>query len=311
MAEFDIIARYFAPLAGPGARGLQDDVAAYAGQVLTKDILVEGTHFLPTDPIDLVARKALRVNLSDIVAKGAQPTAYMLGLVWPKGTRDETIANFAQGLAAEQALSGVTLLGGDTTVGPLLMISVTMFGRPGPRGIIGRGGAQVGDRVFVTGTIGDGLLGLKAAQAVPPADDIAARPYRLPQVALDIETVVAQYATASLDISDGLVADARHLASVSGVAIELHANKIPLSDFGQLAKAEGRLVDLITGGDDYQVLFTVPPDDVEAMAKAVPAGRQVTDIGAVVTMSDKGKVEVIGTDGHPLTIGPGGWDHFA
>ncbi|MEO1657511.1 MAG: thiamine-phosphate kinase [Pseudomonadota bacterium] len=310
MGEFDLIARHLAPLAGPGARGLTDDVASHAGQVVTKDILVEGVHFLATDPIDLVARKALRVNLSDVIAKGAQPTAYMLGMVWPKGTPEATFAAFAGGLKDEQGLSGITLLGGDTTASPTMMISVTMFGVPGPRGIIGRDGAEPGDALMVTGTIGDGWLGLEAAKKAPPASDAASLPYRLPAIPLGAHEVIAQYAKGSLDVSDGLIADAGHLATTSGVTIDINASAVPLSPLGTQMRAEGRLVDLVAGGDDYQALFTIDPADIDHVLAQTPPGVRVTRIGTVTGREQAGCVRLLGADGKEIPIKQAGWDHF-
>jgi len=310
MGEFDLIARHFAPLAGPGARGLKDDVAERAGEVITKDVLVEGVHFLPTDPIDLVARKALRANMSDVIAKGAQPTSYLLGLVCPKALGPEAIATFAAGLKVEHDLFGLSLLGGDTTAGPVLMISITMFGKPGPRGVIGRDGAQAGDAIMVTGSIGDGLLGLEAARANPPADDPAALPYRVPNISWSVHEVIAQYAKGSLDVSDGLVADAGHLAKTSGVGIQIKADSVPLSPWGYEARAAGRLAELLTGGDDYQALFTIDPSDIDHVQSRALKELRVTRIGTVTSDLMPGQVQVIAEDGRETPIRIAGWDHF-
>ncbi|MEM6748485.1 MAG: thiamine-phosphate kinase [Pseudomonadota bacterium] len=310
MGEFDLIARHLAPLAGPGARGLIDDAAERAGDVITKDVLVEGVHFLPSDPIDLIARKALRVNMSDVIAKGAQPTAYLLGLVWPANRDASAFEQFAAGLKAEQELIGITLLGGDTTAGPALMISITMLGRPGDRGMIGRDGAKPGDAVMVTGTIGDGVLGLKAAKANPGADDQGAMPYRLPTVPLGLHSVIARYAKGSLDVSDGLIADAGHLAKASGVGVRIDADAVPLSAAGQKAKESGHFVPLLTGGDDYQALFTIDPSDIDHVQAEAPAGLKVTQIGRVTDDRTPGTVRLVGSDGKEILIKQGGWDHF-
>ncbi len=310
MGEFDLIARHFAPLAGPGARGLTDDVAERAGEVITKDVLVEGVHFLPTDPIDLVARKALRVNMSDVIAKGAQPTAYLLGLVCPKALGAAAIESFAAGLKVEHDLFGLSLLGGDTTSGPVLMISVTMFGRPGPRGIIGRDGAKAGDALMVTGSIGDGLLGLEAAKANPPANDLAALPYRVPNIAWSAHDLIAQYASGALDVSDGLIADAGHLAKTSGLGIQIQADSVPLSSLGEEARAAGRLEELLTGGDDYQALFTIDPSDIDHVQNRARKELRLTRIGTVMSELMPGQVQVVAGDGQEIPIKVEGWDHF-
>ncbi|MEM7741708.1 MAG: thiamine-phosphate kinase [Pseudomonadota bacterium] len=310
MGEFDLIARYFAPLASSDARGLTDDVAFRAGEVVTKDILVEGVHFLPTDPIDLVARKALRVNISDVIAKGATPTAYLLGMVWPEGIEEGAVERFAHGLEEEHNITGLSLLGGDTTVGPLMMISVTMFGSPGPRGVIGREGAKPGDAILVTGTIGDGLLGLEKAKTQPPADALPALSYRLPMIPFGIQNSIARYAKASIDVSDGLIADAGHLAAASGVGVQLRADALPLSSFGQEATLEGRLGDLVTGGDDYQALFAIDPADIGLLNAERPDGVTVTEIGAVVEQGGGEAVALLAPDGKKIPWKKGGWDHF-
>ncbi|MEO1042879.1 MAG: thiamine-phosphate kinase [Pseudomonadota bacterium] len=311
MGEFDLIARHLAPLASPDALGLTDDVAHYRGDVISKDVLVEGVHFLPTDPLDLIARKALRVNISDVIAKGATPTAYLLGMVWPEGTKEASFERFAAGLQQEQTETGIRILGGDTTVGPLMVISVTIIGTPGPRGVITRSGAEPGDAILVTGTIGDGILGLEAAKQQPPASDLNALPYRLPRIPFGIQGVVAQYAKASIDLSDGLIADAGHLATASGVGVELRAEAVPLSSLGQEARSKGRLGDLVTGGDDYQTLFAIDPADIGLLTAEKPDTVTVTHIGSVLDGKRAGEVDLVDSNGRKISLKQSGWDHFA
>lgn len=302
MSEFDLIARHLAPLAGEGALGLEDDAAEAFNRVLTKDVLVEGIHFLSSDPLDLVARKALRVNLSDLIAKGATPEAYLLGVTWPGAANDDDVRRFAEGLAEEQRVSGLNLLGGDTTRGEHLTISVTMIGRPGLRGMIRRSGGSPGDKLFVTGTIGEGLLGLEAAQA---GEDPKALAYRVPQVPLGFEAVIAERATACLDVSDGLVADAGHLAQRSGIRLRINADMVPLSVDGVAAKKAGRLLELLTGGDDYQCLFLAR--DVSAEMLSTPSVK-VAEIG----YAEAGEgVVLVGADGEEMSPPRAGWDHFS
>ncbi|NNU16331.1 thiamine-phosphate kinase [Parvularcula sp. ZS-1/3] len=299
MAEFERIARYLQPLAGEGAMELRDDAARAYGRVLTKDVLVEGTHFLPGDPIDLLARKALRVNASDLIAKGAEPEAYMLGLVWPEARGEAEFASFCDGLRVEQELTGLELLGGDTTRGPCLMISVTMFGvRTGPE--ILRSGGEVGDMLMVTGTIGDGLLALEAAKE-GQADAAAA--YYLPPVPYGAEFAVSAHANAALDVSDGLIADTRHLAEESKIGIRLFAGRIPLSAAGKKAASEGRLPDLLTGGDDYQSLMLCRVEEKIS-------DDRFTVIGEAMDGLPPGHVEVLMPDGELWVPEKGGWDHF-
>lgn len=306
MGEFERIARYLAPLAGDGAHGLKDDAAEAFGRVLTKDLLVEGVHFLSTDPLDLVARKALRVNESDLIAKGASPERYMLGLGWPERLGDEDFAAFCRGLEAEQRDTGLALLGGDTTSAPVLTISVTMMGVPLGGSAVRRSGGRPGDLLLVSGAIGDGLLGLEAARRAPPRDDAQALPYRLPAIASGAEHLVAEHASASLDVSDGLVADAGHLARASGVTLRIAANDVPLSPEGRAAALGGRLAELLTGGDDYQVLCLVPPEKVPACAPVF------TVIGEALPQGEEGPgVDVRQADGSRMILPEAaGWDHF-
>jgi thiamine-monophosphate kinase len=305
VSEFGLIARHLAPLSGEGAFGLKDDAALFGGFVLTKDVLVEGVHFLPGDPLDLVARKAVRVNLSDIIAKGARPRAYLLGLVLPKERGEQAVEAIAKGLREEQSGSGLALLGGDTTTGPCLMLSITMFGEPGPRGMVRRSGGKAGDRLFVSGTIGNGLLGLEAAQA---GDAEGAMPYRLPAIPLGVEDVIAAHGSAALDISDGLIADAGHLAAESGVSLRIEAKRVPLSPAGQRASEKGRLTELLTHGDDYQALLLVPEEAVGALRKAWPEEVRLTEIGWAEPGSG---VTLVSESGEVIEAEKPGWDHFA
>lgn len=294
--EFDIIARHFAPLARtPAARGLLDD-AAFLEEggpfVLTADALVEDVHFLRDDPIDSIAQKALRVNVSDIVAKGAVPSHYLLTLQWPRTRPVSDIAQFAEGLARDQATFGCVMLGGDTTSTPgPLAVSVTMFGRPlgaSPS----RAGAQVGDDVWVTGTIGDGALGLRvrtrqlANLAAESAAWLAER-YRRPQPRAGLAATIAAFATASMDVSDGLLGDCAKLSRASGVAIAIDPAAVPLSPAAAswlYAEAEKgvALAMLLNGGDDYEILFTAPAMRRVRLAEAADdAGIALSRIGQV------------------------------
>lgn len=260
--EFETIQRLLAPLAdAPEAFGLTDDAAAIPSRpgydlVVTKDTLVQGVHFLPDDPLDLVARKLLRVNLSDLAAKGAKPYGYFLSCAWPGDVDWEGRALFARGLAEDQRAFGLTLLGGDTvsTPGPMVL-SATLMGWVPTGGMIRRAGASPGDLLLVSGPIGDGLLGLKAATGELNDPDLAAH-YRLPKPRLDVEMTGVM---ACADVSDGLLADAGNLAKASGLAVEIDLDAMPLSPGAQVWLAgqgdrSAALTALATGGDDYQLV---------------------------------------------------------
>jgi thiamine-monophosphate kinase len=316
MDEFDLIRRYFVPLAhSPGADGLRDDVAEIQpGLIVTKDAIVEGVHFLPDDPISTVAQKLVRVNVSDIIAKGGKPDGALLALIWPKSRPDEQLGDFSRGLGKDLDRWGAHLLGGDTTStdGPLTL-TLTLLGRVGERGPVRRSGAKAGDDIWVTGTIGDGWLGLKAVTGgfgalSAEARNLLASRYRLPEPPrLPLADLVAVYATGSIDVSDGLVADAGHVAEASSVALVIESPRVPISAVGQAYLTNGKadLRALLTGGDDYQTLFTAPASAREAVA----ASGLATRIGR----AEQGAgVTVIDASGAPISFeGFGGWRHFS
>ncbi len=320
--EFDIIARHFAPLAtDAGAFNLKDDAALAGGLVITKDLLVEGVHFRCKDPLDLVAKKALRVNLSDLAAKGARPFGYFLGCVWPRGVKEEAIADFVRGLGEDQDLFRLSLFGGDTTAhaikGAPLTISVTMLGAPSASGIIRRNGANIGDDIYMTGTIGDAGLGLRALEGAikPPAaaKKILADRYRLPLPRIAIGGALAGLATAAIDLSDGLLADAGHIAEASGAGLEIAAEKIALSAPARAwaDNQENRdiaIADLASMGDDYEILFTAPPSRRRSIDMAAQLTKTlVTRIGAVT----RGKgARLIAEGGEAIATPRPGFDHF-
>ena len=311
--EFKLIARHFAPLAGSAGLGLLDDAAVFAplpGRelVITADAMVAGVHFPPDDPPRLIGQKLLRVNLSDIAAMGATPFGYVLTVSAPRGTEETWFAEFAAGLAADQATYGVQLLGGDTTSTPgPISLSITMLGHVAPGQAWRRSGAQAGDDLWVTGTIGDGVLGLAAVRGeiADPDGSLASR-YRLPlpRLGLALHGVVH----AAMDVSDGLVQDAGHMARASGVALCIETALVPLSDAGRAAGP--RFVETgVAGGDDYELLLAVPPDRATELKRiAGAAGTPVTRIGRF----SAGIPEVTGmrADGSAVELGGGGWSHF-
>jgi thiamine-monophosphate kinase len=297
--EDSLIARYFQPLAtDPGAFGLGDDAAILKSLgddlVVTTDAIVEGVHFLADDPAGSIARKALRVNLSDLAAKGATPAGFVLTLALRRAD-DGWLAPFARGLGEDAATFGCPLLGGDTvsTPGPL-MISITAFGRVPAGRMVHRLGARPGDRVVVSGTIGDATLGLDilkgGAVAAGLAGDAAARDllvgrYRVPQPRSALAKAVRDHASAAMDVSDGLAGDLAKLCAASGVSAVIDAPGIPLSApaAGLLARGTVGIGALVSGGDDYEVLCTVPENRYDAFAQAArQAGVAVTAIGSII-----------------------------
>jgi thiamine-monophosphate kinase len=297
--EDSLIARYFRPLAtDPGAFGLGDDAAVLKAFgydiVVTTDAIVEGVHFLSGDPPETIARKALRVNLSDLAAKGATPAGFVLTLALASAD-DAWLAPFARGLGEDIGLFGCPLLGGDTvsTPGPL-MISITALGRIPAGKTVHRSGAKPGDRVVVTGTIGDAALGLAilkgGAVAAALADDAAAKEtlvgrYHIPQPRNALAKAIRDHAHAAMDVSDGLAGDLAKLCAASGVSAAIDAQSIPLSAAAAALLGRGTvgIEVLMAGGDDYEILCTIPEDGFEAFAQAAGlAGVAVTSIGTVI-----------------------------
>jgi thiamine-monophosphate kinase len=316
--EFELIRKYFAPLAAgfSGALDLEDDACTYAPPpghelVLTADALVEGRHYLASDPADLIARKMLRVNLSDLAAKGAQPVGYLMTTALGPDVDERWIADFAAGLAADQSEYGIWLMGGDTvaTPGPTTL-SVTALGIVASGRALRRKKARPGERLFVSGTIGDGALGLKILRgemlelAVPLAEALANR-YHLPEPRLKLgqALVASGRVEAAMDVSDGLVADAGHIAQASGCGVVIHADRVPLSPAAQEALADNLdlLPTILGGGDDYEILFTAPE------GFSLDAGTPVTEIGEIASGAG---VRVLDRDGAEIPMTSGGFRHF-
>jgi thiamine-monophosphate kinase len=315
-AEFGLIARHFAPLAGEGALGLGDDAALLdppPGRtlVLAADAMVSGVHFLPDDPPASIARKLLRVNLSDLAAMGAVPLAYLVTTAFPRGVAQDWIAGFASGLAADQAEFGVALLGGDTvaTDGPA-SFSLTILGHVAPGTALRRLGACAGDDAWVSGSIGDGALGLLALTGRLPPDAALADRYRLPRPRLALGQGLVGLARAAMDVSDGLLQDFGHLARAAGCAVELRAEAVPLSApaGAALAADPALLARILAGGDDYELAFAADPADAEqVLAAGRAAGVPVTRIGRF--LAGEG-VRVLDASGRTLELPGSGWSHF-
>jgi thiamine-monophosphate kinase len=331
--EFQLIARYFAPLAAdaPGGFGLTDDAATIAAPtgrtlVVTADMLVSDVHFLADDPADSVGVKALGVNLSDLAAMGAEPMAYVLSIALPSAWREEALGQwlegFTTGLAEVQATFRITLIGGDTvaTPGPLCL-AITAFGAVEAGCELRRSGARPGDTVFVSGTIGDGLIGLreltgKQSRLLEPglAAEVIER-YRRPRPRLALGRRLVGLASACADVSDGLVADLGHICGASGLTAAIEAARVPLSDAGRavLAGDPGLLPALLAGGDDYELIFTAPREHADAIVRAAAeAGVPVSAIGTITAREtpDSPAVRVVKPDGEALDVGAAGWRHF-
>ncbi len=321
LGEFGRIARFFRPLAAgnPGAFALTDDaatIAVPAGHelVVTTDAVVAGIHFFPTDRPGDIARKALRVNLSDLAAKGAQPLAYTLTLALGRDVSDDWVGSFAAALAEDQGEFGITLIGGDSvsTEGPI-WISITAFGLVKSGGIVRRSGARPGDLVFVTGTIGDAALGLRALQGLelPDADRqcVVAR-YRVPEPRSPLAAAVAEHASTALDVSDGLAADFGHLCAASDVTGVLESARVPLSAPARRAVAQDPTLipAILTGGDDYEILLTASPARSPMLIQAArDLGIALTEVGRIE--AGDGRVIVLDQNGGQIVLAKAGWTH--
>ncbi len=325
--EDRLIAKHFAPLASdPRAQGLVDDAAVMAPPagmdlVLKTDGVVGGVHFFLDEAPDAIARKALRVNLSDLAAKGATPSGYLITLALPDGITEDWLAGFARGLGEDAETYGCPLLGGDTvkTPGPLT-ISIAIIGLVPSGRTVTRMGGKPGDRIFVSGTIGDAALGLRLRRDSNLAsrwglDDamrthLLAR-YQLPQPRNALAGCVRDHAHAAMDISDGLVGDLTKLCRASHVSAEIEAMRVPFS--GGVATAitadEELLEPVLTGGDDYEILCTVPYSRCEAFRAAAAASQvPVSEIGRIV--AGEAPPRVIGPRGTAITFARGSFSHF-
>jgi thiamine-monophosphate kinase len=299
-AEDRVISRYFRPLAThPGALGLIDDAAAITPPpgydlVLTTDGVIAGVHFFPDDPPDSIGRKALRMNLSDLAAKGAEPIGFLLALALPAGTDEAWIAAFAAGLGDDAKHYACPLLGGDTdrTPGPI-SVSIAAFGAVPHGAMVRRSTAHPGDRIVVTGTIGDAALGvllrrdekLGARLRLPAAATARLKQrYLLPEPRTVLAETVLHHAAAAMDISDGLAGDVAKLCRASAVAAEIDVARVPLSEAARAAlSADPALIEtVLTGGDDYEIVLALAPEKLASLrAAAQSAGVTVTDVGRV------------------------------
>jgi thiamine-monophosphate kinase len=323
--EDSLIARYFKPLAiEAGAFGLDDDAAVLQARgediVVTTDAIVEGVHFLSSDPPDTLARKALRVNLSDLAAKGARPAGFVLTLAL-RHVDESWLAAFAGALGEDARSFACPLLGGDTvsTPGPL-MISITAFGRVAEGRMVHRSGARPGDRVMVTGTIGDAALGLDilngGAVAAALAGDSDAKEllisrYRVPQPRNALAEAVRDHASAAMDVSDGLAGDLTKLCAASGISAVIETPRVPTSTAAAalLARSAIDVETLISGGDDYEILCTVGDAHITVFTQeAARAGIAVTPIGKVV--AEQGPPRFVDAHGNAIALKRLSYSHF-
>lgn len=331
--EFDLIRRYFAPLAtAGGALGLTDDAAllsADAGHelVITIDTIVESVHFLAADPVDSVGGKLLGVNLSDLAAMGSEPLGYVLAvalpLAWPSARCEQWLSEFVRGLAEMQHYFRLGLLGGDTVATPGdVCLTATAFGQVPRDEALRRSGASVGDLVFVSGSIGDAALGLRVLTAgllpgvcAEAAADLVDR-YRWPRPRVAFGQRLRRVVHAAADISDGLVADLGHVCRASGVNAVIDVTCVPMSTAVRRAvDASPDLLQLVlSGGDDYELVFTAPEASRPLIEwLAADAALPVTCIGTIVAAGGEewaGPVRVVAGEREVVT-GPGGFQHFS
>lgn len=328
MSEDDLISTLFAPLAGPGGLGLRDDAAVIAPPpgddiVVTKDMLIAGVHFFAADPPEAIARKALRVNLSDLAAKAATPSGFLLGLGLPDDWTSEWLAAFAKGLGEDARAFGCPLLGGDTVKVPgPLTLSVTAFGTVAAGRMVPRTGARAGDLLYVSGTIGDAALGLRIRLGagldhhwlIALGEDSGAalrERYLLPRPRLGLRAALRTYASAAMDISDGLAGDLGKLLGAAGLTTSVEASAVPLSRAARAAlDLNPTLIEtVLSGGDDYEILCAVPPaaaPDFEA--GAAKAAIPVTRIG--ICHPGEGPPRFTGGDGEGLSLAFRSFSHF-
>jgi thiamine-monophosphate kinase len=282
MRESEVIERLRRIATAPEARGLLDDVAVLGGFVVTHDTIAEGVHFLPHDPPASVGWKLVTVNLSDLAAKGAAPAGALLSLTLT-GDSDWEEA-FVSGIEAACESYGLPLLGGDTIAlppGSARVLGLTAIGRAGER-VPDRAGGTAGDALWLVGTLGDAAAGLALLRddrnAVGPLVDIYRRP--IPQ--LGAGEALAPHAHAMMDVSDGLLLDARRMAEASGCAISIDLDALPLSSAYVAERGQGRASRLFAaaGGDDYALLAALPPD-LDPVTLSLPTRTRISRIGSL------------------------------
>jgi len=326
-AEDRLIARYFQPLAKhPGSFGLLDDAAAVSPPpgcdiVLKTDGVISGVHFFPDDPADAVAKKVLRMNLSDLAAKGAAPLGFLMALALPQDVDEKWLKGFAEGLGSDAEHYGCPLLGGDTdrTPGPL-SVSIAALGSLPHGTMVRRCGAKVSDHIVVTGTIGDAALGLRLRRDARAGgrwnlsqemQEHLMQRYLLPQPRSALAEAVRRHASAAIDVSDGLAGDLAKLCRVSNVSADVEVARVPMSQPARraLGSEPGLLELILSGGDDYEIVATVGADRLQALqAEAATAGVPLIDIGRVGV--GDGEARFLDAGGKPLVFARPSFSHF-
>ncbi|MGH1419994.1 MAG: thiamine-phosphate kinase [Hyphomicrobiaceae bacterium] len=329
LGEANLIQTYFAPLTAgaPGAYGLTDDCASLTppdGQdlILSTDAVIEGIHFLADEDPASIGAKAIAVNVSDVVSKGARPLVYLMNLSFPSQPSQSWLQAFAAGLRSAQFQYGCHLTGGDTdkTTGPL-SVSITMVATVAKGQMVRRNGAKPGDIVFVTGPIGDATLGLRLARGEnskmssglgPTQISALVARYRRPQPVLNVADILPGHVSAAMDVSDGLLKDFGHLCAASKCGGRLDLAQMPVSDAARTVMSTGNIsyVDLATGGEDYVVLGCVAPEKHDALKSvAAKAGVEITMIGQIRPIEEG--VQFIDALGQNVSVTQSGWDHFS
>lgn len=324
--EDELIARYFAPLAGAGGLSLRDDAALLTPSpghdlVLTTDAVVAGVHYFPDDPPASIACKALGVNLSDLAAKGAEPRGFLLTLALSDDWDESWLAEFCTGLSEAAALASCPLIGGDTVrAGGPTLLGITALGEVPSGTMVRRSTARIGDRLLVSGSIGDAALGLRLRRkpAAPwgeslsfPVRTALVDRYLHPQARLALASALRAHARAAMDISDGLVGDLAKMMRAADLSAEVEVAAIPLSDAARAALAVNPdLLDIaLTGGDDYEILCAADPAEVPALQEA--ARRAGVPLTAVGTVTEGGAPPVFReADGGARRFRTGSFSHF-
>jgi thiamine-monophosphate kinase len=323
--EFDLIQTYFAPLAKSeaGAFDLTDDAAVLSIEqgremVVTTDTIVSGVHFLNDTPAEAVAAKLLRVSLSDLAAMGATPHSYTLSLALTETITGDWLSSFSASLARDQDAYDIILVGGDTvsTPGPLTL-TLTAIGTVLKGKALRRNGAQEGDDVYVSGTIGDGALGLLVAlEEISGLSNDAAEflldRYYYPQSRGRLGEKLLGLAHAVADVSDGLAADLGQICQPSGVSAVIHSSLVPLSNAAKavLNQDSGYFQQILGGGDDYELIFTAAKSDGEKINDlSEEIGIQVRRIGSITAENDE-DVVIKDWAGEPMLLHQKGFRHF-